>query len=120
MRTFAPKPKATDGPATASLHSQSPVKLQAKLAVSTQGDAYEQEADRIADQVPATSAPAEAGEAPPHIQRFSGRSNGASPPSPRDVPPSIDQALAGSGSPLEPGLRRDMEQRFGHDFSKVR
>ena len=30
------------------------------------------------------------------------------------------QALASPGRPLEPALRQDMEQRFGHDFSKVR
>lgn len=28
--------------------------------------------------------------------------------------------LAGSGRPLEPALRQDMEQRFGYDFSRVR
>ena len=36
------------------------------------------------------------------------------------VPPSVDQALASPGMPLEPALRQDMEQRFDHDFSRVR
>ena len=38
-----------------------------------------------------------------------------------DAAPSIvDQVLASPGRPLEPALRQDMEQRFGHDFSRVR
>ena len=37
------------------------------------------------------------------------------------MPVSVDQAFASPGRPLEPALRRDMEQRFfGHDFSRVR
>jgi len=89
--------------------------MQAKLAVDAPGDAYEQEADRAADQVLATPAHAAASGAPPRIRRLSGQSNGQ-----RDVPAGVDRALAGAGSPLEPGLRQNMEQRFGHDFSAVR
>jgi hypothetical protein len=37
-----------------------------------------------------------------------------------DAPPSVGRALARPGSPLEPTLRQDMEQRFGHDFARVR
>lgn len=36
------------------------------------------------------------------------------------VPASVDQALASPGRPLESALRQDIEQRFGHDFSRVR
>ena len=54
--------------------------------------------------------------APPRIQRFSGQSNGQM----DAAPASVDQALASPGRPLEPALRQDMEQRFGHDFSRVR
>ena len=36
------------------------------------------------------------------------------------APASVDQTLASPGRPLEPSLRQDMEQRFGHDFSRVR
>ena len=36
------------------------------------------------------------------------------------VPASVDQTLTSGGRPLEPALRQDMEQRFGHDFSNVR
>ena len=36
------------------------------------------------------------------------------------VSSSVSQAVASAGSPLGPALRRDMEQRFGKDFSHVR
>ena len=90
--------------------------LQTKLKINKPGDIYEQEADRVADQVLATPAFAAVSGALPHIQRFSGQSN-------RQMDmglASVDQALASPGRPLEPALRQDMEQRFGYDFSKVR
>ena len=90
--------------------------IQRKLAVSEPGDSYEQEADRIADQVLPNPAYPPVSATPPHIQRFSGQSNGQS----HAVPARVDHALATPGRPLEPALREDMEQRFGHDFSRVR
>ena len=54
--------------------------------------------------------------APPRIQRFTGQSTGQT----DTAPASVDHALASPGRPLEPTLRQDMEQRFGHDFSRVR
>jgi hypothetical protein len=51
-----------------------------------------------------------------HIQRFTGQPTGEMGP----APASVDEALASPGRPLEPALRQDMEQRFGHDFSRVR
>ncbi len=90
--------------------------LQTKLKVNEQGDIYEQEADRVADRVMATPAHTAVSSAPPHIQRFVGQTTGQ----PEAVAASVDHALASPGRPLEPGLRQDMEQRFGHDFSGVR
>jgi hypothetical protein len=92
------------------------VGLQTKLTVNESGDIYEQEADRIADQVLAAPANPSISSTPPRIQRFSGPSNGQVEP----APTSVDQALASPGTPLEPALRQDMEQRFGHDFSQAR
>jgi hypothetical protein len=90
--------------------------LQPKLTVNEPGDSYEQEADRIADQVLAMPAhPAMSG-APPRIQRFAGQSTGQA----EAAPTSVDQALASPGKPLEPALRQDIERRFGYDFSRVR
>lgn len=98
------------------VHSKTPTMIQPKLAIGTVGDIYEQEADRIAEQVTAKPALPPVSSVPLLIQRFRGQSNGQS-----DIAPaSVEQALAGSGSPLEPTLRQDMEQRFGYDFSHVR
>jgi hypothetical protein len=90
--------------------------LQTKLKVSESGDIYEREADQVADQVMATPAHHAVSGAPPRIQRFSAQWSGQM----DAAPASVDQALANPGRPLEPALRQDMEQRFGHDFSRVR
>jgi hypothetical protein len=90
--------------------------LQTKLKVNELGDIYEQEADRVADQVMTTPAHSIVSGAPLRIQRYTGQPTGQ-----LDAgPASVEQALAGPGRPLEPALRQDMEQRFGHDFSRVR
>ena len=90
--------------------------IQAKLKVNQPGDVYEQEADRIADQVTTTPANSTVSAAPPHIQRFTGQPTGQM----DAAPASIDKALASPGRPLEPAVQQDMEQRFGCDFSKAR
>jgi Domain of unknown function (DUF4157) len=90
--------------------------LQTKLQVNQPGDVYEQEADRVAEQVSATPTHTDVSSTAPRIQRFLGQSNGQT----GAAPASVDRALASPGRPLEPALRRDMEQRFGHDFSRVR
>jgi hypothetical protein len=90
--------------------------LQTKLKVNEPGDIYEQEADRVADQVTAMSAPPAVSGAPPSIQRFAGPLTGQS----EAAPASVDQVLASPGRPLEQAIRQDMEQRFGYDFSRVR
>jgi len=86
--------------------------LQTKLMVNEPGDIYEREADRIADQMMAAPAHHAVNGAPPRIQRFAGQTTTA--------PASVDRVLASSGRPLEPALRQEMGQRFGHDFSRVR
>jgi Domain of unknown function (DUF4157) len=90
--------------------------LQTKLQVNQPCDVYEQEADLVAEQVLATPTHTDVSSAAPRIQRFSGQSNGQA----GAAPASVDRALASPGRPLEPALRRDMEQRFGHDFLRVR
>jgi len=90
--------------------------LQAKLRVNESGDIYEQEADRVADQVMAAPTHANVRSAPLQIQRFSNSWHGQT----DAAPASVGQTLASPGRPLEPLLRQDMEQRFGHDFSAVR
>lgn len=90
--------------------------LQTKLTVNKPGDIYEQESDRIADQVMAAPVHPSVSGALPRIQRFSGQSNGRMDAAPR----SVDQVLASPGRPLELALRQEMEERFGHEFSRVR
>ncbi|MFZ0062724.1 MAG: DUF4157 domain-containing protein [Pyrinomonadaceae bacterium] len=90
--------------------------VQTKLTVGAAGDAYEQEADRVADQVLATPSRGAVRGAPLQIQRHSGESDGPT----SSAPASVDQALSDSGRSLDPAVRQNMEQRFGHDFSRVR
>ena len=90
--------------------------LQRKLAIGASNDPLELEADRVAEQVMAAPTyPAVSGAAP-SIQRFTGQAAERT-----DIASSsVDRVLAGSGRPLEPALRHDMEQRFSRDFSRVR
>jgi hypothetical protein len=92
--------------------------LQRKLIIGASNDPLEQEADRVSEQVLATPEHLAFRIAPPRIQRLFGRPVGKSDVD--VVPSTVEQALASRGRPLEPGLRRDMERRFGHDFSRVR
>ena len=95
---------------------KSKLPIQTKLAVSEPGDIYEQEADRIADQVLAAPADSAVSSAPPRIQRLSGQSKGIA----DTAPASVERVLFSSGRPLDPALQQDMGQRFGHEFSRVR
>jgi len=90
--------------------------FQRKLSIGAANDVYEQEADRVADQVMANSARSDIGKAPPYIQRYKVPSGGQE----NSVPDTVEQTLARAGQPMEPALRQDMEQRFKRDFSRVR
>ncbi len=89
--------------------------IQAKLRLNQPSDPYEQEADRVAAQVLAEPAHPDVSSAPPRFQRYAAQATGHA-----DAPPRVDHVLAGSGKPLDPALRQDMELRFGLDFSRVR
>lgn len=90
--------------------------LQRKLAIGASNDPLEREAERVADQVMAAPTHPAVDGAPPRIQRCTGQAIQGM----ETAPASVDHALASAGRPLEPALRQDMEQRFGHDFSQVR
>ena len=90
--------------------------LQKKLVVGASDDALEREADRVADQVLAVPTHSAVHSAAPSIQRFSGPLNSKM----AEAPAGVERVLAGSGRPLGTAMRQDMEQRFGHDFSRVR
>ena len=89
--------------------------LQRRLAIGVSNDSLEQEADRVADQALRTQEQfAVPGSL--RIRRNAWQATEGS----NTAPASVDRVLASSGRPLEPALRQDMEQRFGHDFSRVR
>jgi hypothetical protein len=89
--------------------------IQAKLKVNKPGDVYEQQADRISDQVQATQTPAlDSGAAA--IQRVVAQPVAET----ATAPATVDHALASAGKPLDPTIQREMEQRFGCDFSRLR
>jgi hypothetical protein len=104
--------------------------IQAKLAVNQPGDAFEQEADRVADRVmrmtnPAVACSSSSRDANRSLQRA------AAAPAPSAAstsaswnnaaaPPMVGQVLNAPGQPLAPPTRDFMETRFGHHFSQVR
>ncbi len=90
--------------------------LQRKLSIGASNDLLEHEADRVADQVMSISPNSSIATTAPKIQRASTRIGDAD----ASVPTSVNRVLAGSGAQMQPALRQDMEQRFGHDFSQVR
>ena len=90
--------------------------LQRKLSIGASNDPLEHEADRVADQVMSMQPNTTVNKAPVRIQRYSGQPNQAE----GTAPAIVDHVLSSAGRPLEPSLRNDMEQRFGHDFSHVR
>ena len=98
------------------IHDAAPTTIQTKLTIGQPKDKYEQEADRVADQVLARHAHPIVSDAPPHIQRYAVQATGQA----DTAPASVHRVLASPGRPLGPALQQDMEQRFGHDFSRVR
>ena len=117
--------------------------IQAKLIVGAVDDPLEREADEVADRVMRLSAPAvgiDQGIAPPvHCQHLSARDqlklqprHGEESPhrltqseSPGDtyISPNVEkaiQSLPTHGQSLPKSVRSFMEQRFDHDFSRVR
>jgi hypothetical protein len=100
--------------------------LQAKLRIGQSNDIYEQEADRIAEQVMRMTDPVlqrkcvkcdedkerllQAKESPGKVLATQDQS----------MPPLVHQVLSSPGQPLDPGTRAFMEPRFDHDFSRVK
>jgi len=108
---------------------QSEARLQPKLKISEPGDRYEQEADRIADQVMQIPEPSiqrqvvpEAEEEEEKVQRRAIASSISATSKEQDegeVLSSIAEMLRSPGQPLDTATRSFMEPRFGHDFGQV-
>jgi enamine deaminase RidA (YjgF/YER057c/UK114 family) len=93
--------------------------LQTKLRISEPGDRYEQEADRVAEQVmrmpePTIKRQVES-EKEEIIQRKAIAQQDTS-----EVPSIVQETLNSPGQPLNSETRTFMESRFGHDFNQVR
>jgi len=121
--------------------------LHTKLTVNEPGDRYEQEADRVADQVmrmPDSGAPIASGSTAPALQRqcacegtghkcseceeeaekgnklhrkANSAQTNAAPP---EAPAIVHEVLHSPGQPLDASTRAFFEPRFGYDFSHVR
>jgi outer membrane protein OmpA-like peptidoglycan-associated protein len=116
------------------VHAKAPVKIQAKLAVSTPGDTSEEEADRVSEQVMRMPAPQFEGTCPLGRQyhkceveqpsqapwRLRKKGTGASDIGRATPPPIVHEVLSAPGHPLDPSTLGFMEPRFGHDLSHVR
>ena len=48
------------------------------------------------------------------------RNGGPPPPSSEPLAAEVTDVLKAAGKPLDAAIRKDMERRFGHDFSRVR
>ncbi len=116
--------------------------LQTKLEINHPGDVYEQEADRVADQVMQSgSALPDAGSASPAaVQRKCAPcetsqtscpkcdeeetkvalQRGEVASAPATAPPSVDAVVNSQGKPLDASTRGFMERQFGHSFEQVR
>jgi Domain of unknown function (DUF4157) len=89
--------------------------IQINLGSDNLGDSCEQEADSLSTHMSTSAINTARRALRGPLQRASEGSAGH-----MDAPPSFGRALATPGSLLEPTLRQDMEQRFGHDFARVR
>lgn len=112
------------------VHADARAKIQTKLTVNTPGDVYEQEADRVADQVmrmpePNLQRACACGGACPKCQaeereRLQTKRVQAGDTGQTTAPPIVDEVLRSPGQPLSPTSHTFFEPRFGHDFSNVR
>ncbi len=100
-----------------------PALLQPKLILSQPGDRYEQEADRVADQVMRAPGADIQRRVDPNDEAESIQTKPASGTAPAvtpDVQTGIQELWGSGGRPLPPATRAFMESRFGYDFSRVR
>jgi len=103
--------------------------IQTKLKISEPGDKYEQEADRIADEVmrmpePSVQRQLEPEEEEEEMVQRRAIANSISPISEgsneSEIPSILHEVLRSPGSPLDSQTRLFMESRLGNDFRQVR
>jgi hypothetical protein len=103
--------------------------IQAKFRVNMPGDRYEQEADRVSEQVMRMSAPRpwplwQRGSAEhrdrEHERVQTKRTSEAGDSGQTAAPPIVHEVMSTPGQPLDPTARAFMEPRFGQDFGRIR
>jgi hypothetical protein len=115
------------------VRAPAPLTLQPKLAVGAPGDAYEQEAERVAERLsrmPEPTHPAcacgggctgcQSKQLKQDIQHVQTQHVGATGSEQVEAPPSVHDVIASPGQPLDLATRSFFEPRFGRDFSRVR
>jgi Domain of unknown function (DUF4157) len=97
-----------------------PGMLQPKLTINSPGDIYEQEADRVAEQV--MQGRSANHHAPTPIRPISPQRKEQSGERPQaaDAPSNLPKVLSSAGWPLDADTRAFFEPRLGSDFSQVR
>jgi Domain of unknown function (DUF4157) len=105
-----------------------------QTTINQPGDEYEQEADRVSDQVmrmpelptpqagPGGAGCPECRAEPPGQERarLQAKQTGPNDAGQAEAPPIVHEVLRSPGQPLDTATRAFMEPRFGHDFSQVR
>ncbi len=116
------------------VYARTPARVQTKLTVNSPEDVYEQEADRVTDQVMRMPEPqlqrscpcgggcpkCQAGKLDQETERLQRNRVQSSGTGGTAVPPIVHDVLSSPGRPLDPAMRGFMEPRFGHDFGQVR
>jgi Domain of unknown function (DUF4157) len=111
------------------VHARAVPALQTKLVINKPGDGYEQEADRVADQVMRMQTPdAVTASAPQQVSRKCDQceeegklqKKDAGTQAACEAPAGVHEVLRSPGQPLAPETRALFEPRFGNDFSQVR
>jgi hypothetical protein len=139
VRDAATRPRLPDVSTVASAHgfdlARVPARaapIQRKPAISAPGDAFEREADAVADRVLRMADPRAIGATPPVVQRKCAACEDdekkklhAKHDAPTAGGATLDTDAAAhaarhGGRPLSHDLRAYFEPRFGHDFSQVR
>lgn len=96
------------------VHRHTGERLQPRLVSGPPGDAFEQEAERVAAHL-LGGAPAMSPEPEGGVRRTA-----AAPAASSAVPAEVEDVVRSPGRPLDPQTRGFMEQRFGRDFAGVR
>ena len=111
-----------------------PVKIQTSLAVNSPGDIYEQEADRVSEQVMRMPEPqlqracacgggcsqCQTEQPGTEHEGLQTKRVGSSDWGQTQAPPVVHEVLSSPGQPLDTAARDFIEPRFGHDFGQVR